>query len=274
MSNITQRGATGSLSLQANGQFQSGTSPSTTPGAYGTSATYNVSQLVGTRWDLNDGREVILVSMDSATTATPGYLYQDAALIANHQNLAVTAFQAYSNNGDVPATVTVTLGGTAVTANQYAGGYVVVNDGTQADGQGQTLRIASHPAQTSTTGDVVITLEDSPNTAISTSAKVCLVYPHGSNVIVSPTTHTNVPCGIALYPIAAGAYGYLTSKGLTSALSDAAVASVGEAIAPSVTTAGTVTLATATGGVLTNTVIGTAAYTAVSAKSYPVFLNL
>ena len=269
MANITQKGATGPLSFQANGQYQSGSTPGSTPGAYGTSATYEVSQLVGTRWDLNDGREVILVSMDSATTATPGELYQDAALVANHFDLAVTAFQAYSNNGDTPATVTVTLGGTAVTANEYQGGYVDVVDGTQADGQGQFLRIASHPAQTSTTGNVVITLEEAPNTALTTSSKVSLVFPHGKNVIQNPTTPSNVPCGIALYPIAASNFGFLTSKGLCAALSDATVASVGNEISPSITTAGTVTLATAT---LAN--IGSAAYTAVSAKSYPVYLNL
>ncbi len=269
MANITQRGATGPLSFQANGQYQSGSTPGSTPGAYGTSATFNVSQLVGTRWDLNDGREVILVSMDSATTATPGELYQDAALIANHSDLAVAAFQAYSNNGDVPATVTVTLGGTAVTANQYQGGYACVVDGTQAHGQGQFLRIASHPAQTATTGNVVLTLEEGPNTALTTASKVSLVYPHGASVIQMPTTATNVPTGVALYPIAASNFGFLTAKGLCSALSDATVASVSDGIMPSVTTAGTVTLTTATGAN-----IGTAAYTAVSGKSYPVYLNL
>lgn len=269
MSNITQRGATGPLSFQANGQYQTGSSPSSTPGAYGTSANYNVSQLVGTRWDLNDGREVILVSMDSAVTATPGNLYQDAAAVANHSNLTVTAFQAYSNNGNTPATVTVTLGGTAVTADEYQGGYVAVVDGGQAAGQGQFLRIATHPAQTSTTGNVTITLEDSPNTALTTSSKVSLVYPHGKNVILNPTTATAAPVGVAISPIPAGEYGFLTARGLASVRSDATVPSVGEGIMPSVTTAGDITLATATGAN-----IGVAAYTAVSAKSYQVYLLL
>ena len=256
--------------MQANGQYQSTSALATTPGAYGTSSTSDVAQLVGTRWDLNDGRELILVSTSSATTTTPGQLYQDAAAIANHSNLVVTAFTAYSNNGDQPAQVTVTLGGTAVTANQYQGGYACVVDGGTGAGQGQFLRIASHPAQTATGGNVVLTLEDSPNVALTTSSKVSLVYPHGANVIQSPTTPTGASVGIALYPIAVSSYGFLTCHGLASALSDSTAPLVGQNIAPSVSTAGTI--AAQTVSTLAN--IGFAAYTAVSAKSYQVYLML
>ena len=70
MSGITQKGATSGLSLTANGSFQSSTDSS-------------LSTLVGTRWDLSDGREVILVSASSATTVASGKLYQDAAIITN-----------------------------------------------------------------------------------------------------------------------------------------------------------------------------------------------
>ena len=60
MSRITQRGATGALSLQANGSFQ-------------TSTDGNLATLVGTRWDLSDGREVMFVSV-GATAITNGSL--------------------------------------------------------------------------------------------------------------------------------------------------------------------------------------------------------
>ena len=130
MSRITSRGATGPIALVANGTFQTSTDSS-------------LATLVGTRWDLSDGREVILVSSSSATTVAPGKLYQDAAIVPNHQDLTVTAVQAYSANGNTPAKITVTLGATAATANQYQGGFLIVNDN---NGEGQTLRIASHPA--------------------------------------------------------------------------------------------------------------------------------
>lgn len=258
MSNITQKGQGAPLALQAGGVF-------------GTSVDPSLVTLVGTRWDLSDGGEVILVQQGTATATVAGFLYQDAALIANHQGLTVTAVQAYSNNGNTPATVTVTLGGTAATAGQYAGGFAVIKSGT---GLGQTLRIANNPAQATTNGALVVTLEDAPGVALDTTSKVSLIPAHGFNTIINPTTPSNVPCGVALYAIPAStaaipSFGFLKCKGLVGAISDASVASVGNSIMPSTTTAGTVTLFIATGANL-----GSAAITAVSAQATPVILNI
>lgn len=204
MSSITQRAAVGPLALVANGAFQTSTDSS-------------LLTLVGTRFDLSDGREVILVRAGDAVAA--GKLYQDAAIVPNHQNLAVTAYQAYSANGNVPAKVTVTLGATAATANQYAGGFVVVNDN---NGEGQTLRIASHPAADSA-ASLAITLEEGATVAITTASEVCLLPAHGKDVIIQPTTVTGAQVGVGLNTIAAGAYGFLVSKGIVSALAGGAI---------------------------------------------------
>ena len=149
MSQITQRGATGPLALVANGSFQTSTDTA-------------LATLVGTRWDLSDGREVVLVSTGSTTTTVAGTLYQDAALVAGQQGMTVTAVQAYSANGNIPATVTVTNSTTAVTANQYQGGFLYVQSST---GIGQFLRIAGNSSAT-TTGALTVTLEDAPNVAL------------------------------------------------------------------------------------------------------------
>ena len=74
MSRITQKGATSPLALVANGTFQTSTDAS-------------LATLVGTRFDTSDGRELMLVQAGSVAVV-PGKLYQDAALVANHQNLA------------------------------------------------------------------------------------------------------------------------------------------------------------------------------------------
>lgn len=264
MSSITQKGQGAPFGLTANGVFQASTDPSLTT-------------LVGTRWDLSDGGEVILVQQGTATATVAGKLYQDAALIANHQGLVVTAFNAYGTSGGVAnststlAYVTATLGGTATTLNQYQGGFLIVQAGT---GIGQTLRISENTAQATTTGAVVVTLEDGPNVALDTTSVVSLIPPHGLNTIISPTTPSNVPCGVALYAIPAStatvpSYGFLKCKGLVGAMSDASVAAVGNSIMPSTTTAGDVTLFIATGANL-----GSAAITMVSAKVYPVILNI
>jgi len=258
MSSITQRGATGPLALIASGTFQSSTDSA-------------LATLVGTRWDLSDGREVVLVSTSSATTTVAGTLYQDAALVANHQGLTVTAVQAYSANGNTPATVTATLGGTAATANQYQGGFLYVQSST---GIGQFLRVAGNTAQTVTNGSVVVTLEDAPNVALTTSSVVSLVPQHGANVIINPTTPTNTPVGVALYAIAPSSYGFLVAKGLTVALSDSTAPAVGHAIASSTTTAGDIGAVAYGGSVVTGTVIGNTAYAATSAAANLIYLNL
>lgn len=260
MSRITQKGATGPLSLVSNGLFQTSTDAS-------------LETLVGSRWDLSDGREVILVQAGSGTTVAAGLLYQDPAIVANHTNLGVTAYQAYSANGNVPAKITVTLGATAVTANQYAGGFVVIRDGT---GEGGTARIASHPAADGS-ATCVFTLEEGFTVIpVASASEANLIPAHGNGIIITPTTTaTNgAYVGIGLYPIAASAYGFLVSKGVTAALSDATEPVVGTAIGASLATAGAVCDVAYAGNVLTSSVIGNAVQTGASGEYSAVFVNL
>lgn len=250
MSRITQKGATGALALVANGSFQTSTDAS-------------LATLVGTRWDLSDGREVMFVKV-GGSAIVPGKLMQDAAIVANHQNIAVTAYTAFSANGNVPPKVTVTLGATAATANQYRGGFVVVNDN---NGEGQTLRIASHPAADAS-ASLVITLEESATTAITSASEVCLIPPHGQDIIVNPATPTGAPVGVSLYDIAASSYGFITTKGLTSCLADGAIA-VGASLSPSNAVAGAVEV-----GVLAQGIIGNANQAGVDTEYRCIFINL
>lgn len=251
MSRITQKGQGGALALVANGAFQSSTDAS-------------LETLLGTRWDLADGREVILGQPATGTTVAAGKLYQDAALISDHTNIAVTAYQAYSANGNVPAKVTVTLGATAVVANQYAGGFVVVNDN---NGEGQTLRIASHPAADAS-ASLAITLEEGATVAITTASEVSLIPCHGNGVVIFPTTATNVAFGVGLYTIAAGSYGFFVSKGITSCLADGSL-TAGSAVSPSNATAGSVE-----GGVIAQGFVGTAMNTGTSTEYPAIFVNI
>lgn len=253
MSRITQKGATGPLALVANGAFQSSTDAS-------------LETLVGTRWDLSDGREVKLVQA-GAVALVPGVLLQNAAIIADHQGLDITALQTYSANGNQPYKITATLGSTAVTANQYAGGFAVINVGT---GKGQTLRIASHPAADAAAA-LTLTLEDAPSVALSTSdSEVSLIPADGNGVVIHPTTPTNSVAGVSLYSLAASAYGFAVSKGITSCLADAAApAASGAAISPSNATAGAIEA-----GVLAQGIIGNAVQAGVSAENFAVFISV
>jgi hypothetical protein len=216
---------------------------------------------------LADGREVILVSTSSSTTTSAGLVYQDSPIVAAHQHLTITAVQAASVNGNLPETVTVTLGATALAVNQYQGGFALIDSGA---GIGQTLKIASNPAALASATGVTIVLEDGPNVALTTSSTVSLVPQHGANVIVAPTTPTNTAVGVAMYPIPPSSFGYWVSRGIVATLSDATAPAAGASVALSTTTSGAAGLAAATGA----TVIGTSIQAATSAQARGVAVNL
>lgn len=206
----------------------------------------SLNTLCGVVFETDDYREVVLVQ-NGGTALVSGVLVQSPAQIgANHTDLVVVAAAAIGATA-----VTITLGGTAVTANQYAGGYAIISAGP---GIGQTLKIASHPAQSTTTGNVVITLADPLSVALTTSSTVSLVLPqYGSmngtdftsfGVIINPTTATGKVLGVTLYPIPAStanqaSYGFIVCKGPVACLCGATTA-IGLDVMPSSATAGAV----------------------------------
>lgn len=262
MSRITQRGATGPLSLTANGQFQQ---QSQTENLYGGTATdTSLNTLLGSRWDLEDGREVKLI-LAGASNLAAGKLMSASASIANHQNLTVTAFQAYTTSNGLPATVTVTLGGTAATAGQYTGGYAIVTSGT---GLGQTLQISNNPAQATTTGALVVTFADAPNTALDTSSKVSLIANPGNGVIINNHSALQQPVGVTLYPITAVNYGYIVSHGVVSCLNGGGT-TTGSAVSPSSSVDGAVV-----NGVIAQGFVGNAIIAGTDTQYQPIFVQL
>lgn len=201
---------------------------------------------VGQPFQTADGKIVTLVQ-NGGTALVSGVLVQAPASIgANHTGLTLST-QAIGSTQ-----ITATLGGTAVTANQYAGGTLVISAGT---GKGQTVKIASHPAQSTTTGTVVFTLEEPLSVATATTdSKGSLTLPqYGSKngtdfttfgVIVSPTTATGATIGATIYPIPASTatvptYGYIVTKGAVGVLNDAGTA-IGLDVMPSSSVAGAV----------------------------------
>lgn len=201
-----------------------------------TSTDTSLATLCGVRFSSGDGRTFVLVQ-NAGTALASGVLVQGPATIgANHTGLAMATAAATG-----ASSITITLGGTAVTANQYAGGFATVSAGT---GFGQNLRIASHAAA-GTTGSPVIYLEDTLSTNLDTStSKVTLALPaYGSangtdvrthGVIIAPSgTSTGPLIGVTLYPIAASSatvptYGFIQAKGLVACLATAsATAGIG-----------------------------------------------
>ena len=181
-------------------------------GDFGAEKTTNTTKkrALGTILELPDGREFKYV-LNGSGAITSGKLTSSAAMIGNHDMDLTTAA---ASVGDT--SITVTLGGTAATKDQYADGYIYTNDGT---GEGQIYRIASNPAaDSSATLAVTLASNDPVNVALdSTTLSGLAVNPY-SGIVVSPTSVTNRTLGVTATDIAANAYGFVQTKGLASVL--------------------------------------------------------
>lgn len=188
--------------------------------------------LLGGRAVTPDGRSFRYCKA-GAVALVPGTLQQSPAQITDHQDLTPVAATA----GDT--TLTVTLGATAATADQYAQGWVVV---TVTPGQGYQYKILSHPAADSS-GSLTLTLMDPIRVSLTTSSRVDLIPNQYSGVIINPATASSAPCGAAVTAITAGQYGWVQVGGPATLLADGAI-TVGTALVASNGTAGAVEPAT------------------------------
>jgi len=137
---------------------------------------------------------------------TAGKCVTHAASIAHHFDLTPTAGVAAGETA-----ISVETAGTDITLNQYAGGYLYVND---AAGEGQMLRIRSNPAHDhSADASIVITTYDDLATAITTSSRVTLIADPLSALIVQAATTTGATMGVTVVDMAASHFGWMAVSG-------------------------------------------------------------
>jgi hypothetical protein len=123
-----------------------------------------------------DGREFKYVKADASNGLAIGKLGVAPAIVANHVNRSLDSTSAVAVGS---RQVVVALGNTAATADQYAGGYLVVRDGT---GKGAAYRINGNSAANAN-ASTTVTLLDPVATALSTSdSKVDLINPYNGVV--------------------------------------------------------------------------------------------
>ena len=179
-----------------------------------------------------DGRKFRYAKAGAANLVA-GTLLQNSAEVTNHQDLTPVA-------AAIGATeVTVTLGATAATLNQYAGGYLVT---TVTPGLGSMYKIKSHPAAGSA-ATLVVTLEDPIAVAVTTSTRFDLNANLYNGVIINPTTATGCPVGVAVNAITAAQFGWIQVQGPAPILAAGANA-VSNFVSSSEAVAGAVTDAT------------------------------
>lgn len=206
--------------------------------------------------ETSDGARFVYAKA-GAVALTRGNLTQSPALDVNYQGLTATA----SINA---LTVTVTLGASAVTANQFAGGYLLVTNGA---GEGQLFDILAHDAALAGAA-VVMSIGSAVQTALAASTVTLMLNPF-NGVIAHPIVATGTVAGVAAANIASGQYGWLQIKGVCPTLGDAGIA-IGQTVVPSTATAGAVMLATA----VTETAVGSATEASSAGQSRGVYLML
>lgn len=247
----------------------------------------SLGTLCGARFASSDGREFVLVQ-NAGTALIAGVVVQSSAAIANTGGLspATSSTTSYSASFPIAAAIggfqiQLASGATAVLANQFAGGFLNVVEGT---GLGQTLKIASNLAA-ATTAALVINLEDPFGTATSTDSRFTLTLnSYGvstgtdfrtNGVIISPaTTLTGEVIGVTCYPIPATttsviSYGFIQTRGNVAVLGSSTVALGLDVAVPSGTAGAVLVYAVAS-----TTRIGTTVVATASAKHNVIKLQL
>lgn len=218
-----------------------------------TTAQTSFATQVGQKFDIDGGEsEVALVY--STTGVAAGVLVQAPPIIPNHTNTAVIGAATVNVIGST--NLTITLGATAATAQQYMGGYAFVTAGL---GAGQKLKVQNNPAANLST-NMTIVLEDPLAIALDTTSRVTLTPNPYNNVVINPTTPTNKPVGVTFYTIPAATYALVGTRGSWSCLNDGGT-TIGLSLAPSQATAGAVKT-----GATTLDSIGRAQYTGVTTE--------
>ena len=169
---------------------------------------------LGTRGIDPNGNIFRYVSAGEALSA--GQIVIQAAGVANHDMDLVTAAAAAE-----ATSVTVTLGGTAATLDQYKQGYLVVNDGP---GEGHMYAIAGHPAANSS-ATLAVRLEDGDDIKVAlTSSSLCglMANPYSSVEVYDADDIDGIPAGVATTSITSGYYCWVQTWGFAAVLVDVA----------------------------------------------------
>jgi hypothetical protein len=180
---------------------------------------------LGTTTYTADGRAFVY-GQAGGTELAYGLLAMTQATDANEQNETVATAAPVGSYE-----IGITTGG-AVTANQFANGFLMIND---ANGEGQYYKIKSHPAGTA---NVIYTLYEPIRVAVTTSGKASLLEHPCAKLVISAAT-AGSPVGVPIVAIPAANYGWFQTRGVASVLvagtiviGQNAVQAAGGAVAP------------------------------------------
>jgi len=164
-------------------------------------------EALGTKRMEADGRVFRYAKAGGALAA--GKAAIKAVDVDNHINLPIPAAYAIGSKQ-----ITITVGATAVTADQYKDGFLQVNDAT---GEGYQYRIESNTA-CDASGSTIVQLADPIAVALVASTSEVSLIPNEYSGITHSATEENAPAGVAVCAIASGSYGWVQTAGPALAL--------------------------------------------------------
>jgi len=138
-----------------------------------------------------------------------GQMMQAQVPVADHTNIALGG-AAVVGSDEIQF---VTALGTALTADQYKGGIIHVND---AVGEGNWYIIKSHDATTTP----LVKLEERIVEALDATSELTFTANPANGIVVTPANPTAMPVGVAMSDIAANEFGWVQTWGLVAFLVD------------------------------------------------------
>jgi len=207
---------------------------------------------------LNDGRKFRYGKAGGSALAR-AQMCGTAPGIANHIKTVNTGYTMAKG----AVNVTVLLGATAATENQYTDGFLQIYDGA-AGAVGQNLRISYNPAHAGT-GGMAINLADPVQSACIATDTISLIPNPWSLCIVIAAVATP-PAGLPCVPVTASYYAWFQTGGVACQLNAS-----GTALGSEITNTSTGAFITAS--IYTSYAYGySIAFTSVTAVYNPVFL--
>lgn len=160
------------------------------------------------------GGRVYRYAKAGASNLVAGNLQVNADLVANHTNRTVAAAVAAGSRE-----VTVSIGATAATLDQYKNGFLTVNDAT---GEGISYAIAGNAAADSS-GTLRVLLDEPVVVALTTSSEVTAKLNTYDSVVISATDQADQPVGVPNTAVTAAYYFWVQTRGECAVWADEAV---------------------------------------------------
>lgn len=228
-------------------------------------ASYAADISMGQQGATRDNRLYIFGLNNSSNAAVAGNIQTAPAIVANHVGRTLSTAAAVNTN-----VILVPLGATAATQGQYSGGYLTVISGP---GAGISYKIQDNTAALSS-GTTTVTLSSKePLIVALTTSSVVSLYPSPWNgfAISSTTVASNNIIGVPNVAVPVSNYVWLQVDGYCSTLADSAPPTKNTNATISSTTAGSVTIQTAS---MVTQVLGYAPETMVSAQYQNLVLQI